>query len=374
MDDGEATLGNAARLRWPHGSIEERRHDRPIRLTDGRKTTAWQCEWSPRGDLRWARLRAPGGEVVEVRPGGRHPIFGEAMEVRRNGEAIARFARVSFAAPAEIPAMDSPGALPPGAGTAILAFLAARARAAGVEVLRYRGPYPTAALFDSLLECFRVAEYSPAAALERFVADAESRMLAASMEVVDVGFSPAPPERRWLSGGVCAQLRDGVEKLFVGGRAYARDASGARRLRPRGDGYAAVVEIAGETVCEVAELDASGELVAGPHEIPAIDSPLLGRALPAAVGRALAEALAARAPTLLCDAVREILLATPITWGDPGPDEAAVRGDELVIHPALADHLEGRELLEAIARAIELPAQRLAQRGLLRHVARTRGG
>jgi hypothetical protein len=354
--------------RWPHGSVEERRGGRARRLCDDRGTVAWSCVWTEAGELASATFRTPADEQVEVRPGADHPIFGPALEVCWRGEAVARFARVALDAPAEIPAMDDPAALPPGAGTAILSFLAGQARAAGVARLRYRGPYPTAALFDSLLECFRVRG-DPRDALARFHADAERRALRPRMDEVEVEFEPAPFERRWLGQRACVQLRDGVEKLYVEGRAYSRDAAGARRLRRRPGGYEANVEIAGEAWCTVAELDEHGELVGAPRPAAPVESQLLGRELPLEVRRAFADALPPRAPALLRAALREVLLRTPLCWGDPGPDEAIAAGEEILVHPGFAERLEGRELLEALARAVEPIARRLAQRQLARRVA-----
>jgi hypothetical protein len=353
---------------WPHGSVEARLAGRPHALRDSRGALAWSCAYGDDGELRSARFRTPADEHVDLRPGGAHPIFGPALRVVYRGVKVAQVARVALEAPAEIPAMDDPAALPPGAGTAILSFLAGQARAAGVACLRYRGPYPTAALFDSLLECFRVRG-GVREALARFPAGAEERALAARMDEVEVDFEPAPFERRWCGRGVCVQLRDGVEKLYVHGRAFSRDAAGARRLRWRQGGYEARVEIAGEPWCTVAELDERGELIAGPHPWRPVESRLSGHELPVEVRRALADALPPRAPALLQAALVESLLATPLRWGDPGPSEASAAGDHIVIHPALADRLEGRELLEAIARAVEPVAQRLAQRRLAQQVA-----
>ncbi len=348
---------------WPMGSREHRRGGLPERLYDPGGVLAWACSFRD-GELTEARFRVPaGGEVFLRASEQRHPVLGEVFEVGGEGGAMARFSRVSFRAPASIPAMDRPGALPAGAGTAILGFLAARARSASGGPLRYRGPYPTASLFDALMDCFSVRG-DAREALARFVSDAERRAFSARMDEVPVDFEPAPFERRWPGGGVCVQLRDGVEKVFIAGRSFSRDQSGPRRLRSREGRISALVEIAGAPYCEVASLTEGGELVSGPRPLPPVDSPLVGRSMPSAVGRALAAALPGRAPVALRDPLREVVLTTPLVWGDPGPDEATVRGGAIVFHPALADRLGGNDLLEAIARAAELPAQKLAQAAL----------
>lgn len=353
--------------RWPYGSMEDRIGDLPVALRDPGGVCAWWCRLGEGGAIEEAGFRLPSARVVEIGPGPPHPVLGDTLEVATGNRALARFSRVSLTDPDRIPAMDRPGALPPGAGTAILGFLAARAEAMGRSALRYHGPYPTAALFDALADAYRVRG-DLRQALATFVADVETRAAEGRTGDVPVDFEPAPFERHFPAADVCVQLREGLEKVFLGARAYDRAGSGGRRLERRGGGYAAVFEIAGEPYFELARFDEGGRLLSGPQAPPAVESPLSGRALPSEVGRALADALPERAPVLLRDALRDTLLETPLVWGDPGTDGVASRDGAFIVHAALADRLEGKELLEAIARAVELPAQRLAQARLERAV------
>lgn len=330
----------------------------PTRVCD-RGGMAWfEASW--RGaELARAEIVTPDRSRLVIAPrSATHPIFGPCDRVLdASGEERGRFGAVAWAEPRRIPPLDRPGALPAGGGTAILNAIA-RAAPRG-RPLRYAGPYPTAALFDSLLDCFRPAA-PPAEALATFTDDVEARARTACMDEVAVDFFPAPFER-WWQGPVCVQLRDGVEKVYAGGRAYARDAAGPRRVRPRGDHWAAVVEIGGATWAEVAELDRDGRLISGPQPVPAANSPLLGRALPPEVHRAIAAALPPRAPALLRPALARVLADAAIVWGDPGADEAAVSAGTFLVHVGLADALDGAALLEAIARAVEPVAHRVAQ-------------
>ena len=52
----------------------------------------------------------------------------------------------------DIPTVAEPARIPPGGGTAILNLLSLLAREQGLPRVVYDGPYPTEALFLSLLE------------------------------------------------------------------------------------------------------------------------------------------------------------------------------------------------------------------------------
>ena len=58
---------------------------------------------------------------------------------------------VDWHKPASIPAVDCPGKLPLGVGSALLNFLASQAHKAHKNSMVYRGPYPTANLFETLM-------------------------------------------------------------------------------------------------------------------------------------------------------------------------------------------------------------------------------
>jgi hypothetical protein len=362
-----ALMGSrAAAQELRHGTRVERDAGMPVRWIDRRGTVALECVWRDRRLAR-ARLRIPDGRhvVLEGRAG-RHPLLGVTDTVAIEGAApLAGCAEVEWRAPAAIPALDRPGSLPAGAGTAVLGFLAWRCAEAGIGALRYRGPYPTGALFDSLLECFAVAG-DPASAFARFSADVERAAAAGAAVEPDVEFSPAPFERVW-SPGLCAQLRDGLERVWLGALSFARDRAGTRRLRRDGDHWEATVELGGTRWVTLARISDAGDLIDGPHPPPALPAALLGRPLPAGVRAALVEALPPRAPALLRTEVREVLEAAPLSWGHAGTEAARADGDGIVVHAALVELLAAspEALLEAVAAAVEPVAQRLGQRRLL---------
>lgn len=350
-----------------HGTIIDNRAGLPIRGRDRRGNSNFEAEWAEQRLIE-ARLRLPDGRWITLEAGaGQHPMFGLCDTVTLGeGQPLARFQAVDWADPAHIPPLDRPGALPSGAGTAILNLLAQQAQLRGRAALRYRGPYPTGALFDALADCFR-PQGDVNTTFHRFTEQVELAATTGEMTEPPVDFVPAPFERVWFEAGVCVQLRAGVEKVYIGGRAYARATVGARRLKRTETGTTALVEIGGEPWAEVLRLDEQGNLIEEPKPLPLVDSPALGRPLPDSIRAALVDALPPRAPALMQPALRQVLTTTPITWGDPGDDVAAIRDNTIVLHAVLLERLVGRspaEILTAIALAIEPPAQRLAQRML----------
>ena len=319
-------------------------------------------------DATWSAgrlfLRIPDGRQVQVAPGAaEHPLLGRCDAVLVDDAVIARCQAVSWESPAYIPPLDRPGALPEGAGTAILNYLATRA----AGPLRYRGPYPTGALFDSLLECFRVDD--PNAAFARFTAEVEETALAGTVREVPVDFAPAPFRRVFCQPGVCVQMRNGVDKIYIQGRGYARWTTGARRVRPRGADWVAAIVLGGKQWAEIATVSADGAVLEGPHARPCAPMAVCGRPLPEGVRAALRSALPRRAPALLRPALDQVLAHTPLLWEDTGDEAADVHASHIGVHSA---HLElfadapPLELLDAIAQAVEPAAHRLARQTLYR--------
>jgi hypothetical protein len=334
--------------------------------------------WS--GDaLVEATLRLPDGATIVVRPGAdAHPLLGPcdgihlvadgAHHVDADGEigpAIARVASVSWARPTCIPAVDVPGALPVGAGSAILNLLATLAAHAGVPSLRYRGPYPTAALFESLLKSFRAdADAGP-----RFVADPEGRFGSVELSP-SVEFVPAPFRWSWTGPRICAQHRDGLERLWIDGRAY--DRSGEHHvLVDDGDDRCAQVIFAGAPWCEVLRVDADG-VPRGPIAAPpVVPEDLLGVALPRAMIEVVAEGLARESAPALGPAIHRVL-AAGITLADTGL--APSRGDPsgIVVHAALVERglaLAPAASLRVVLDAVRGPVVRAAVADLARELA-----
>lgn len=343
---------------------------RPVRHTDRLGHVAWSLTWS--GDaLVDATVQLPDGAAIALRPrADLHALLGPCDAIHRvvdgvPGSLVARVAAVAWARPTCIPAVDVPGALPAGAGSAILNLLATLAADAGVPSLRYRGPYPTAALFESLRASFRVDDD----ACERFVEDPEGRFGAEDLSP-PVDFVPAPFAWSWTAPRVCAQHRDGLARLWIDGRAYDRDGE-HHVLVPDGDDRCAVVRFAGATWCEVLRVDADG-VPRGPIAAPpAVPTELVGVALPRAMVEVVAEGLARESAPALGPAIHRVL-AAGITLADTGL--AASRGDPtgIAVHAGLVERALGLSpaaSLRAVLDAVRGPVVRAAVAELARHAA-----
>jgi hypothetical protein len=354
----------------PHGSVVEHDDDGSLR------------RWIAPAGTTIAELDAEGVLLdlagVHDRPitvGGPledHAVLGPVQVVRvsyeRGESAVARVAATDWRRPARIPAIDAPARVPAGAGTVLLNVLALAAQAAGRN-LRYAGPYPTAALWASLNETFRPVaqgEDVDAATLEaRFTDGAAQRAFAGDAREVPVDFAPAPFERVQIAPRAVVHLRDGVERLYLGGLAWGR--GGARRIVTEGDAVRAELWIGGAPWAEVAVLDLAGKLVTGPRPLPPVRSAALGKAFPPALLEALGELIADDEPPLLAAAMREVLREVQVVWGDPGADVARPIGGVLVVHAGLWERLGGgppAALAAALAAALTPPIKLLAQQKL----------
>ena len=339
--------------------------DLPTRAVDRYDNEVWTARWD--GDvLHHATLYSPTREEIELVPRcGIHPVFGAVDELRDiSGEPRGRLAAVAWSAPEFIPPLDDPSALIAGAGPAVLGWLAWLARRAGRETLRYRGPYPTAALLGTLLGCFEVRGDEQDAA-DRFTANVELTAVRGEMKEVPVDFAPTPPQWHWPRPGLCVALRDGLQRAYIEGRAYP---SGPRRLRPEGDGYVACVEIAGERWAEVLALDADGEPRGEPQPLPPAAPHLVGDEVPSEITNVLAIVLGTRAPALLASSIQVELATRTIRWGDTGDTLARTARDGAIeLHAELGDRLpehSSDEILTLLVDAVEPLASRLAQRRL----------
>lgn len=354
---------NPTRVQMPHGSAVE-----------------LDAEGAPR---RWL---APGGETIaEIDPDGvrldlagvldrpvtvggpveEHPVLGPVQVIRvrfEQGDSIvARVAETGWTRPARIPAIDAPARVPAGAGTALLNVLAIGASVAK-RTLRYAGPYPTAALWASLGECFRPLEGADEAL---FTAGVVERALRGDASEVPVDFAPAPFERVQIAPRAVVHLRDGIERLYLGTLAWGR--SGTRRLVRDGDTTRAELWIAGSPWAEVAVLGADGRLVAGPRPLPPVRSNVIGKPFPAALRAALGDLMSEDEPPLLAASMREVLREIEIVWGDPGADVARFVGGVLLVHAVLWERLGAgalAPLAHALAAALTPPIKLLAQQRL----------
>lgn len=336
------------------------------------------------GARRW--LAPDGAEVAAIAPDGvtlhltgvherpvtvggpveEHPVLGAVQVIRalprgarddEPGTVVARVTTTNWSRPGQIPAIDAPARVPAGAGSVLLNVLAIGAQVAG-QTLRYAGPYPTAALWSSLRDSFRTE-----ATEEMFTDGALERALRGDISEVPVDFTPAPFERVLVAPRAVVHLRDGVERLYLGGLAWAPGAP-ARRLVRDGDQLRATLWIGGSEWAEVATLDAGGQLLAGPRALPAVRSAVLGKGFPPALLEALIELMAEDEPPMLATAMREVVRDTPVVWGDPGADAARPIAGVLVVHAGIWERLGGgsaASLAAHLAAALTPPVKQLAQ-------------
>lgn len=267
-----------------------------------------------------------------------HPLLGRCDRVLDgDGSVLALGTTIDWRRPSRIPALDRPGALPRGAGTALLNLLAWQAQRARSGPLRYAGPYPSEALWSTLGASFRVE--APDEARARFLADAVARMSGRALEPIDVDFHPAPHVWTWTSPRVCVQRRHGIERVYVDGRPFDREGPGPWRLFEDEDALVAGIELGGERGAELLRLDLEGHPRQEPRGLPPPPAELVGTPLPEPVVEVLCEIVAAQAPRGLEAAVREHLAGAEIRWGDPGSELVRSRPGAFELHAALVPML-----------------------------------
>ena len=286
------------------------------------------CRWREDGGLAWAKCLSAAGDWIGVEPGaGATRAWGRSDAIWRLApdapweprEAITVFEAVDWARLEHIPPLAEPARLPAHAGTAVLDLLAGFMKDQGLARVRYRGPYPSETLFTALLECFRHDPAEPAP-LDRFLGGG------------DLDWLPAPHERHWVAEGVCAQMREDLDKVVANGVAYYRpDWQAVTRREPR------VIRVVGERrICSLWALGRSledrlvlspaGEVLDAPTpradpRAPVPFKPLWTAALAALIAHESAPALNA--------SIAETVAALALEWG-------AVPGDLLRMNGARA--------------------------------------
>jgi hypothetical protein len=277
------------------------------------------CRWREDGRLAWAKCLSAAGDWIGVEPGAGAPrAWGRSDAVWRLGpdapweprEVITVFEAVEWARLEHIPPLAEPARLPAQAGTAVLDLLAGLMKDQGLARVRYRGPYPSEALFTALLECFR---YDPAepAPLDRF------------LDGGDLDWLPAPHERHWVAEGICAQTREDLDKVVAHGLAYYRtDWQAVTRREPRviravGERRICSLWALGRSLEDRLVLTRSGEVLEAPApredpRAPAPFKPLWTAALAALIAHESAPAL----DSSIADTVATLALEWGATPGD----------------------------------------------------------
>lgn len=279
--------------------------------------------------------------MPEFRPAGEHPVLGPVDGIYVDGTLVTVMSHVDWERPTRIPAIERPGAIPGGLGTVILNDLAARALAAGIPALRYAGPYPTSALYQSLLRSFRTEVTE-----EEFTRDVLDRALRGATDELPFDFVPAPHTRIGHRRGH-VELRDGIERAVIDGVAFARGSAMARlvdggddaHIRGVDDNVHAEVWIADQPYARVATFARDGSLVQGPRDVPVCTSDVIGKEFPYPLRAAIGELVVDTVAAPLAARAREILATANVTWADLGARPARRVSDGFEVHAALWEKL-----------------------------------
>lgn len=335
--------------------------------------------WEGRA-LRDAWLRLPLDAWLEVRPGaGEHALWGASDVLVHHagapqpagGQAVGLLPAQDYAALDALPPFDRPAALPPGAGSAMLNFLARLLALQGRSDAAYHGPYPTAALFASLCRSFVPvgADGADGAALEAlFTRDETALAFRGAMAPNPVRWRPAPFAPARPAPHLLLHLREGAQQAWVrdvlfrraeaaggalpgGERVWSeRSAEGAR--------YAVGLALLGRPYCRFFRLDERGAVRQGtpPHELDAAAAE--GSPPPVALHPQWGEVLFAwatlRANAGLAAAVQRLEADVSPAWAPLPLRMAALRDDALLVQAALPEAFRQRRAGDEDAAALAM--------------------
>ncbi len=273
------------------------------------------------------------GELVVQTDVISHPLLGNAHVIAQGRKPLTAMSAIDWDRPTQIPTVAEPRALPAGSGSALLNEIARRARDAGVTTMRYAGPYPTHALFKSLLRSFRTQ-----ADEDDFTNDVLGRATRVARDEIAVDFEPAPFTRRPTSHGF-VDVRDGVvERVQIGGVLYDVDGTvgSLARLLPTSNGWAARLGFGTEYAwTTIADLDAKGDVIDGPNPIPKMKHDVIGKEFPRDLRMQFADSVSDLVATPLADDAKAAVLARPVMWQDLGWRSSARHGEGFALHAAM---------------------------------------
>jgi len=253
-----------------------------------------------------------------------HPLLGDANVILHDGEPITAMSAIDWDQPARIPTIAEPRALPRGSGTLLINEIALRAQRAGVQALRYAGPYPTPALFATLLRSFHTTGSEA-----EFSADVLERAMRLARDEVPIDFTPAPFERRaTLYGSI--DVRDGIERAVIDDVLY--DRVGSVGSVARLDSNEAVLAFGDAVWTRIATLAPSGALVGEIQPIPRLVSDVVGKTFPRELKEQFAALVVDAVPKPLAQDARQVILERPVVWADLGWRAAAIEGDGFALH------------------------------------------
>lgn len=363
-DDRFVTPGGRELARFaPHGTLilwdpRFKEHRRLATFDVGGRLLSWFRWGSPDGEagiLKRLGLVLAGNVSIGIVAGvEEHSIWGECDAVALLGEhnapirTLCRAAKSDFRNLRFIPPLDEPAAVPPGGGSALMNVFAELMSDQGVTEACYRGPYPTEALLETLLESFEPvlieggpAPASPALAdfARMFMQGVEEKSLRGELTDSPFAFRPKPHERRLLGDDAALQIRDGqVERFVCGGVSYSTPTvsgfvrQGSRVLHDGSDGWLrASLVILGEPVEHHYLVSVDGlKYAVNDREVPPIDPEPASELWP----KAMQVLLAHHSSRLIVPAALEILNSVTFAWGSTGQAPATLRGQEIFLHPA----------------------------------------
>jgi hypothetical protein len=272
------------------------------------------------------------GDIVVSRDVVSHPLVGTAHVIEHDGRVLTAMSALDWERPSRIPTIADPGKLPPGAGSALLNTIAQLAERGGVTALRYAGPYPTPALYRSLLRSFRAS-----ADESTFTAGVLDRAIRLAHDEVPVDFSPAPHERVAIDRGF-VELRDELERVVIDQVSYEPAGSPARLVQT-GAGFAAELWFGDAAWARIAELDPRGHVVSGPCAPPPLVSRVIGERFPQPLRAAIAQLVADVVPEPLARDASDLVTRSELTWADLGARAARYDTSGLQAHAALWERI-----------------------------------
>lgn len=277
-------------------------------------------------------------EVIE------HPLLGDAHVIEYAGEPVTAMSAIDWDRPTKIPTVAEPRKLPRGTGSMLLNEIALRAERAGVNALRYAGPYPTPALFTTLLRSFRTT-----ASEAEFCSDVLGRAMRLARDEVPIDFVPAPFERRTATYGWFDVRDTAIERAQIEGVLFDREGTvGSLARLVDGDAVLAFGDVVWTRVAQLAD---DGTLVTDVQPIPPLASDVIGKSFPDALKEQFAALVADAVPPPLATDARAVIAARPVTWADLGWRAAAIAGDGFALHAGWWTHLAPRGI-QAFALAV----------------------
>jgi hypothetical protein len=272
-----------------------------------------------------------------------HPLLGDAQVIEHAGAPLTAMSAIDWQRPTQIPTIAEPRTLPRGTGTLLMNEIATRAQRAGVPSLRYAGPYPTPALFGTLLRCFRTT-----ASEAEFAANVLDRALRVARDELPIDFVPAPFTRTTTSYG-SFDVRDGIERAVIGGVLYDREGTIGSLARLVDN--EAVLAFGDVVWARIATLADDGSLAGPVQPIPPLTGDIVGKSFPHELKEQFAALVADAVPAPLAADARAVLLARPVTWRDLGWRAAAIEDDGFALHAGWWTQLAPRGL-QAFALAV----------------------